>query len=96
MKILTFKRFVGLAAIGGVAYVHKQRGGEWTIASVADTLRYLWSTAIGDRGSAMDNGRETLARAASVVDPTIRKGMTDDRTVGTYGHTGRNDDTDHH
>jgi len=45
MKVLTFKRLIGLAAIGGVAYVHKQRGGQWTVASITDTLKHLWSTA---------------------------------------------------
>jgi hypothetical protein len=46
MKILTFKRFIGLTAIGAVAYIHKQRGGVWTVASIKDTLQHLWSSAV--------------------------------------------------
>ena len=98
MKILTFKRLIGLAAIGGVAYVHKQRGGEWTVAGITETLRYLWSSAIGKPGPAMDPARETLDRAASITEPAVRtSGMSDDRTSRTYGdYTRRKDDTGHH
>ena len=46
MKILTFKRFVGLTAIGALAYIHKQRGGLWTVDSIKDTLQHLWSSAV--------------------------------------------------
>ncbi len=44
MKILTIRRLLGLAVIG-VAYVHGKRGGDATLASVADTLRHVWSSA---------------------------------------------------
>ena len=44
MRILTIRRMLGLTAIG-VAYVHGKRGGDATFASVADTLRHLWSSA---------------------------------------------------
>ena len=40
MKIRTL---LGLAAIGGVAYAHNKRGGEWTLDSIKDTLRDLFS-----------------------------------------------------
>lgn len=43
MKILTIRRLLGLAAIG-VAYVHGKRGGDATLTSIADTLRYVWSS----------------------------------------------------
>ena len=43
MKILTIGRLVGLAAIGA-AYVHGKRGGDLTLASIADTMNYLWSS----------------------------------------------------
>lgn len=42
MKIRTL---LGLAAIGGVAYAHNKRGGEWTLDSIKDTLRDLFTTA---------------------------------------------------
>lgn len=44
MKILTIRRLLGLAAIG-VAYMHGKRGGDATLASIADTLRHVWSSA---------------------------------------------------
>jgi hypothetical protein len=44
MRILTFRRIFGLTAIG-VAYVHGRRGGTATVASITDTLRYLWTKA---------------------------------------------------
>lgn len=44
MRILTIRRMLGLAAIG-VAYVHGKRGGDATLASVADTLRHVWTSA---------------------------------------------------
>ena len=40
MKIRTL---LGLAAIGGVAYAHNKRGGEWTIDGIKDTLRDLFA-----------------------------------------------------
>jgi hypothetical protein len=44
MRILTIRRMLGLAVIG-VAYVHGKRGGDATLASIADTLRHVWSSA---------------------------------------------------
>src|SRR5262249_48620814 len=44
MKILTIRRMLGIAAIG-VAYIHGKRGGDATLASIADTLRHVWSSA---------------------------------------------------
>jgi hypothetical protein len=35
---------LGLTAIG-VAYVHGKRGGDATLASIADTLRHVWTSA---------------------------------------------------
>lgn len=40
MKIRTL---LGLAAIGGVAYAHNKRGGEWTLDGIKETLRQLFS-----------------------------------------------------
>lgn len=44
MRILTIRRMLGLTAIG-VAYVHGKRGGDATLASISDTLRYVWTSA---------------------------------------------------
>jgi hypothetical protein len=40
MKIRTL---LGLAAIGGVAYAHNKRGGEWTLDGIKGTLRDLFA-----------------------------------------------------
>ena len=42
MKIRTL---LGLAAIGGVAYAHQKRGGEWTLDGIKGTLRDLFAGA---------------------------------------------------
>jgi len=42
MKIRTL---LGLAAVGGVAYAHQKRGGEWTLDGIKDTVRSLFSDA---------------------------------------------------
>ena len=44
MKILTIRRLLGIGMIG-VAYVHGKRGGDATLASIADTLRHVWTSA---------------------------------------------------
>jgi hypothetical protein len=69
MRILTFKRLVGLAAIGGVVYVHKQRGGTWTMASMRDTLHHLLTRAtdkLGQMNQAAENARRPGDRGASM------------------------------
>ena len=91
MKILTFKRLIGLTAIGGVAYVHRQRGGDWTLASLQDTLRYLWTATADKLAPLKDAARDTLDRAATVADPTARAGTSEaSRSYGDY--TWRKDD----
>ncbi len=93
MKILTFKRALGLAAIGGVAYAHKQRGGEWTLDSVKDTLRHLWTTA-SERLTPMKNElRDTLDRAAHMSETATRSGMSEEPRSYTSPRT---DDNNHH
>ena len=96
MKILTFKRVIALTAIGGVAYVHKQRGGDWTLASITDTLRYLWSSAGRKLAPVKDAARDTLERAASVTEHAVRSGLSDDRTARPHGeYSGRKEDERH-
>jgi hypothetical protein len=41
--IMKIRTLLGLAAIGGVAYAHQKRGGEWTLNGIKDTLRDLFS-----------------------------------------------------
>jgi hypothetical protein len=95
MKILTFKRLIVLTTIGGVAYVHKQRGGDWTLASIKDTLRHLLSSAADKLGK--DAARDTLDRAAGMTDTAARGGLSDDRTVrSSADYSRRKDDGTRH
>ena len=97
MKILTFKRLIVLTTIGGVAYVHKQRGGDWTLASITDTLRHLWSSAAAKLGPFKGTARDTLDRAAGVTDTVVRGGLSDDRTVrSSADYSRRKDDGNRH
>jgi len=93
MKLFTFKRLIGLAAIGGVAYAHKQRGGEWTLDSVKDTLKHLWTTANDKLAPLKNELRDSLDRAAHVSETATRSGMSDAPHVSGYRRT---DDIDRH
>ncbi|HET7506068.1 MAG TPA: hypothetical protein VFK02_33845 [Kofleriaceae bacterium] len=74
--------------------MHKQRGGEWTVASIQDTLRYLWSQASGKASQVQSGMRDTLDHAARVTEPGGRAGVADTAGPRTYGdHSGRKDDT---
>jgi hypothetical protein len=95
MKIRTFVRLLGLGAIGGVAYVHTQRRGEWTVGSLKDTLRYLQrsiSAMLSGRG---EMGPDTLERGANVSQTATRSSLSDSpRSYSEYGQ--RKDDPGHH
>lgn len=97
MKILTLRRFIGLAAIGGFAYVHRQRGGDWTMASIKDTLRHLWSSANSRAGQTRDTTRDTMARTSGVSDTGSRTGQSEDRGSRSYSsYDLRDDDRNRH
>ena len=84
MKIRTFIRLLGIGAIGGVAYVHTQRRGEWTFASVRDTLSYLqrcMGAMLSGRG---EMGRDSLERAANVTETATRGNLPNDRGTRSY------------
>ena len=85
MKLLSFKRLVGLAAIGGVAYIHKQRGGEWTLASITDTLKDLWSSALAKLDPAQSKTSDTLHRASNTAKAAVRDTAAGDDTPRPYG-----------
>jgi hypothetical protein len=40
MKI---RNLLGLGTIGGLLYLHRRRGGEWSLASIRESLMQLWS-----------------------------------------------------
>jgi hypothetical protein len=100
MKILTFRRFIGLAALGGFAYVHRQRGGEWTMASIKDTLRHLWSSA----NRRADEMKEQIKDQSKEMRDSIRAGSSESGTRSNlsesssraYGYGRRDDDRNRH
>jgi len=95
MKIRTLIRLLGLGAIGGVAYVHTQRRGEWTVASLKDTLRYLqrsMGTMLSGQG---EKGRDTLEHGANVAESATRNTISDSpRSYSDYAS--RKNEPGHH
>ncbi len=59
MKIRTL---LGLAAIGGVAYAHNKRGGEWTLDGIKETLRQLFSGVQEKVRDFADQAKEQLSQ----------------------------------
>lgn len=92
MKILTFRRFIGLAAIGGFAYAHRQRGGDWTMASMGDTLRHLWSSASSKANQIRDTTRDAMPRSPGVSDTSSRSGLSDTSSSRSYSSYNLRDD----
>jgi hypothetical protein len=92
MKILTFTRLVGLAAVGGAAYVHKQRGGDWTLASIKDTLHHLLATG----ASKLETASAEVRRpgAGSMNPPAARTRISDDKPR-SYDLNKRDDNNRH-
>jgi hypothetical protein len=94
MKIRTFIRLLGLGAIGGVAYVHTQRRGEWTVASVKDTLRYLQRSMGAMFSGQGEKGRDTLEHGANVTESATRNTISD--SPRSYSDFARKNDPGHH
>jgi uncharacterized protein with WD repeat len=102
---LTFKRLVGLAAIGGAVYVHKQRGGTWTMASMRDTLQYLLSRAadkLGQMNQTAANMRRPGERSATTgpgsnMNPSgPRTRLPEDARTRSSGDFNKRDDDNRH
>lgn len=60
MKIRTI---LGLGAVGGLLYLHRRRGGEWTLDSMRDSAREL-----------MRGIQNSAERARAEVRETVREG----------------------
>src|SRR3954454_2069914 len=81
MRILTFTRLVGLAAIGGAVYVHRQRGGDWSMASIKDTLHHLLTTGASKLETAAHEARRAQpAGAGGANQPQPRSRISDDKS----------------
>jgi vacuolar-type H+-ATPase subunit H len=71
---------LGLAAIGGVLYMHKKRGGEWTLDSFKDSARQLLKSIEQNADRAKKTAREALDEASKKADKMAER-------IG--GNTGR-------
>lgn len=91
MKILSLNRLLGLAAIGGFAYAHKRRGGEWTLDSVKTTARELWSSANAKLAPMREELRDAVAH---VSETAARSGMSSEPR--SYSYTKRSGDNTSH
>ena len=91
MRILTFKRIVGLAAIGGVVYVHKQRGGDWSLASMRDTALHLLRVAADKLQQMNEATQRAYDRAADITAANVRTRMPDSDMPKMYGDLRRNE-----
>ena len=85
MKIRTM---LGLAVIGGAAYAHKQRGGEFTVESIKQSLDELWQGIQRKARPIAEEAQEKLRDAANVVssgsETTTQQG-TETESTG-YGY----------
>lgn len=95
MKILTFKRFIGLTAIGAVAYIHKQRGGVWTVASIKDTLQHLWSSAVS-KIDLIQQREKTTQRPVGSTEAGARESSLGNQGPRTYSDSNRPKNTPNH
>lgn len=96
MKILTLRRLFWLSAIGGFAYVHKQRGGQWTMNSISDTFRHLWSSVTSKAAMSGSSAREPLQRMPG-SGAAMDNGLSNESSPKSYGRYGkRDDDTGRH
>jgi hypothetical protein len=81
MKIRTL---LGLAAIGGVAYAHNKRGGEWTLDGIKDTLRDLFSGAQDKMKGFADQAKDEIGDTAD----SFKKSQSSGYGVGSdLGYT---------
>ena len=97
MRILTFTRLIGLAAIGGAVYVHKQRGGTWTKESVQDTVRHLLATAADKLGGTHLETRGSSDRGSNVSSPMPARSRVSEDIKPRYSDLSkRGDDTGRH
>ena len=63
---MKFRTMLGLAAIGGLAYWHRQRGGQWTMDSFKDSGKQLWKAL-------QESGEKAKKGARDAMDEATRK-----------------------
>ena len=69
---MKFRTMLGLAAVGGLLYWHRKRGGEWTMASFQDTARDLWKQLAQGARKAESTAREIGREAEKGANARVR------------------------
>jgi hypothetical protein len=65
--VMKIRNVIGLAAIGGLLYMHRKRGGEWTVDSVRDSAKQLWNGVQAGAEKAKAEARRELEDARSAA-----------------------------
>jgi hypothetical protein len=73
MKIRTM---LGLGAVGGLLYLHRKRGGEWTVDSLRDSARELWRGIERSAERARRDARDAVREGARQAEQSAQR-MTD-------------------
>ena len=96
---MTFRKLVGLAAIGGLLYAHKRRGGQMNLESFKQSARDLMDGAKSKAQDLKAQAEQKLqeARVAGADDfaSASKAGIADDATgYGSSGYGYGNSDRD--
>ena len=86
MKI---RSMLGLAAIGGLLYLHKRRGGEFTIESFADSAKQLWHGVQAGAEKAKAEAKRTMRDARTEIERTAKDVTPKAQTGGSNGSVQR-------
>jgi hypothetical protein len=65
------RTIIGLSLVGTALYAHKQRGGEFTVDSMKDSLKSLWN-GIQNKAADVKDDAERFAEKAKVSKPAIK------------------------
>lgn len=87
MKIRTL---LGLAAVGGVAYAHNKRGGEWTLDGIKETLRQLFSGVQDKLQEFADEAKDRLSSEKDVTPADVGGSRQSGYGIGGSDVTGYN------
>lgn len=72
---MKFRTMLGLAAIGGVMYMHKKRGGEWTLESFKDSARQLLKGIEASAEKAKKTAQNAIDDATRKAEKAVNAGV---------------------
>lgn len=70
MKI---RDMIGLALVGSLVYLHRKRGGDWTLESFKDSLQQLWHGIEASAEKAKAEAKRQLKDVRSEVESVARE-----------------------